>query len=197
MADVNQQILDALNAGYGPEDILSHIKKVSSTSPAHADWLNNFHQQTAYIVTTVNEAINLVNNFPDVPVINVYVLGRRQNLIASEQFNQPFHKLNADETSQVLDLKFKYLIDLLRWIQDNKHPLVFVDLLKEDYLATIYNNRYNPRNSPCIILIPASAGFFYANRERTTCPSKGHFERKARNRRVSSSSGVCRLFKRQ
>lgn len=120
----------------------SHRGLIPVLNFSTVEFKDNLHQQTAYTVTTVNEAIELVNNFPDVPFINVYVLHKHHTLIATEQFNQPFHKLSANETAQVLDLKFKYTVDLLQWIQDNNYPLVFVDLLKEDYLATIYNNRY-------------------------------------------------------
>ena len=102
----------------------------------------NFHRQSAYEVTTVEEAIELVNNFPDVPVINVYVRHRHQNTIALEYFNRQFTELNPDETTYVLDLQSKYIDNLLQWIQSNNYPLVFVDLLKEDYLATVYNNRF-------------------------------------------------------
>ena len=46
MADVNQQVLDALNAGYGPEDILAHMHTLAQDSPAHAAWINNLQRQT-------------------------------------------------------------------------------------------------------------------------------------------------------
>jgi hypothetical protein len=46
MADVNQQILEALDAGYGPEDILSHIKSKSEDSPAHAAWYKKYQQNS-------------------------------------------------------------------------------------------------------------------------------------------------------
>ena len=38
--DVNKSILDALEAGYGPQDIIDHIK--SSENPAHQEWYNNY-----------------------------------------------------------------------------------------------------------------------------------------------------------
>lgn len=55
MADVNQQVLDALNAGYGPEDILAHMHKTAQDSPAHAAWINNLQRQTLDVRSQQNE----------------------------------------------------------------------------------------------------------------------------------------------
>ena len=55
MADVNQQVLDALNAGYGPEDILAHMQNVAKDSPAHAAWINNLQRQTLDVRSQQNE----------------------------------------------------------------------------------------------------------------------------------------------
>jgi hypothetical protein len=38
--DVNKSILDALEAGYGPQDIIEHLK--SSEDPAHQEWYNTY-----------------------------------------------------------------------------------------------------------------------------------------------------------
>lgn len=48
--DVNKSILDALEAGYGPQDIIEHLK--SSEDPAHQEWYSNY---SANMQTRANE----------------------------------------------------------------------------------------------------------------------------------------------
>lgn len=61
MADINQQILAALEEGHSPDVILQAIKQRANDSPAHAAWYKNFQNQSLDARSQQND----VDTYPD------------------------------------------------------------------------------------------------------------------------------------